>query len=117
MLGSAIDCRDRQRIATAPAKGGASMVPRQCRVDLCDLHMREFSGFSQYGEDGVIDVLRWQLLSPNRYVVEIGAMDGTKNNGGWLLLAEPYEGLMIKGDHRQSACACRNVVRHDIGSA
>jgi hypothetical protein len=118
MLGRAIDYlidyKDRQRIAIALAKGGASMLSRQ--VDLRDPDTWEFSGFSQNGEDGIIDVLRRQLLSPNRYVVEIGAADGTENNSSWLLLAERYEGLLIEGNPRQSARAKRNVARYSIGS-
>lgn len=109
-----IDYKVRQRIAIALAKGGVSMLSRQ--VDLRNPGTWEFSGFSQNGEDGIIDVLRRHLLAPNRYVVEIGAADGTENNSSWLLLAERYEGLMIEGDQRQSARAQRNVARYSIGS-
>lgn len=118
MLGKAIDYlidyKDRQRIAIALTKGGASKLGRD--VDLRDPRTWEFSGFSQNGEDGIIDVLRRRLPVPNRYVVEIGAADGTENNSSWLLLTEGYEGLMIEGDPRQSARARRNVVRYSIGS-
>lgn len=118
MLGKVIDYlidhKARQRIAIALAKGGASMLSRQ--VDLRDPGTWEFSGFSQNGEDGIIDVLRRQLRATNRYILEIGAADGTENNSSWLLLAERYEGLMIEGDPRQSARARRNVARYSIGS-
>ena len=107
MLGKAIDYlidhKDRQRIAIALAKGGAMMLART--VDNTDPRTWEFSGFSQNGEDGIIDVLCRQLASRNRYVVEIGAADGTENNSSWLLVAERYEGLMVEGDSRQSARA------------
>lgn len=118
MLGRAIDYlidyKDRQRIAIALAKGGASRAARQ--VDLVDPRTWEFSGFSQNGEDGIIDVLRGQLKHSNRYVVEIGAAEGTENNSSWLLTTAGYEGLMIEGDPRQSARARRNVARYSIGS-
>ena len=118
MLGKVIDYlvdyKARQRIAIALTKGGASMLSRQ--VDLRDPNTWEFSGFSQNGEDGIIDVLRRQLQAPNRYIFEIGSADGTENNSSWLLLAERYEGLMIEGDPRQSARARRNVARYSIGS-
>lgn len=118
MLGKVIDYlvdyKARQRIAIALAKGGASMLSRQ--VDLRDPNTWEFSGFSQNGEDGIIDVLRRQLQTPNRYIFEIGSADGTENNSSWLLLAERYEGLTIEGDPRQSARARRNVARYSIGS-
>ena len=118
MLGRAIDYlidyKDRQRIAIALAKGGASMLSRA--VDPRDPRTWEFSGFSQNGEDGILDTLRRRLASSNRYVVEIGAADGTENNSSWLLLAERYEGLLVEGDPRQSARARRNVARYSIGS-
>lgn len=109
-----IDQKDRQRIAIALAKGGAAMLARE--IDARDPRTWEFSGFSQNGEDGILDVLRRRLGWSNRYVVEIGAAEGTENNSSWLLLAERYEGLMIEGDARQSARARRNVARYSIGS-
>ncbi|MCC8362503.1 hypothetical protein LK996_05375 [Lysobacter sp. A6] len=109
-----IDYKDRQRIAIALAKGGASRAARL--VDPRHPASWEFSGFSQNGEDGIIDVLRSQLEAPNRYVVEIGAAEGTENNSSWLLTTAGYEGLMIEGDPRQSARARRNVGRYSIGS-
>lgn len=57
----------------------------------------EFCGFSQNGEDGIIDYLCSQIISPNRYFVEIGAADGLENNTSWLALAKKYSGLMIEG--------------------
>jgi hypothetical protein len=118
MLGRAIDYlidyKDRQRIAIALAKGSASMAARA--IDPRDPRTWEFSGFSQNGEDGIIDVLRRRLASSNRYLVEIGAADGTENNSSWLLTTAGYEGLMIEGDPRQSARARRNVARYSIGS-
>lgn len=118
MLGKAIDYlidyKDRQRIAIALAKGGTSMLART--IDPRDPSTWEFSGFSQNGEDGILDVLRRRLGCTNRYVVEIGAADGTENNSSWLLLSERYEGLMIEGDPRQAARARRNVARYSIGS-
>jgi hypothetical protein len=109
-----IDYKDRQRIAIALAKGVASRAAR--RVDLRHPATWEFSGFSQNGEDGIIDVLRSRLKHPNRYVVEIGAAEGTENNSSWLLTTAGYEGLMIEGDPRQSARARRNIGRYSIGS-
>jgi hypothetical protein len=110
-----VDYKDRQRIAIALAKGGASRAAR--KLDLSDPATWEFSGFSQNGEDGIIEVLRMQLKTPNRYVVEIGAAEGTENNSSWLLTTAGYEGLMIEGDPRQSDRARRNVGRYSIGSA
>lgn len=106
--------KDRQRIAIALAKGSASRAAR--RVDLQHPATWEFSGFSQNGEDGIIDVLRSQLKHSNRYIVEIGAAEGTENNSSWLLTTAGYEGLMIEGDPRQSARARRGIGCYAIGS-
>jgi hypothetical protein len=109
-----LDVRDRQRIAIALAKGGAMMNAR--RVDLARPETWEFSGFSQNGEDGILDVLRSQLRSANRYFVEIGAADGIENNSAWLVVAERYNGLMIEGDPRLVERARRTMVSYSIGA-
>lgn len=88
---------DRQRINTALGKG-ALMHTR--RLDLRVPATWEWSAFSQNGEDGILEVLRRQLLGGNRYFVEIGAADGIENNTAWLAVAEKYGGLMIEGDPR-----------------
>ena len=71
-------------------------------IDLTAPDTWEFSGFSQNGEDGILDVLCRQLLRPNRYFVEIGAGDGTENNTTWLALVHRYSGLWIEGNRRKS---------------
>ncbi|WP_217333056.1 hypothetical protein [Rhodanobacter sp. C05] len=108
------DNRDRQRIAIALAKGGAMRQARQ--IDLTNPATWEFSGFSQNGEDGIIEVLRRQLRSSNRSFLEIGSANGVENNSAWLVVAERYEGLMIEGNPRLAARAQRNVVGYSIGT-
>src|SRR5574341_1854921 len=92
------DMRDRQRIGIALSKGGAMMHARN--IDLTKPETWEFSGFSQNGEDGILDVLRSQLLSTNRYFIEIGTSAGIENNPAWLVIAEKYNGIMIEGNPR-----------------
>jgi hypothetical protein len=58
----------------------------------------EFSGFSQNGEDGIIDFLISKLKKTNRYFIEIGASTGIENNTAWLMHAKKYSGLMIDGN-------------------
>lgn len=107
------DSRDRQRIAIALAKGG---VMRQARVvDPADPSTWEFSGFSQNGEDGVLDVLRSRLSESNRCFVEIGSGDGVENNTAWLLVAEKYAGLMVEGDPWLARRTGRNITPLSIG--
>ena len=108
-----LDVRDRQRMSIALSKG---MAMRQARnIELEKPSTWEFSGFSQNGEDGIIDVLRRQLLSCNRYFIEIGASDGMQNNSSWLVVAEQYDGLMIDGDPRRVERAQRMIAYHSIG--
>lgn len=90
-----------QRVNMALSRGAATSSLRH--VDLRIPRTWEFSGFSQNGEDGIIDVLAGYIRSPNRYFVEIGASDGLENNTTWLALAKRYSGVMIEGDADVSA--------------
>ncbi|MEI6300034.1 MAG: hypothetical protein WCR74_01195 [Betaproteobacteria bacterium] len=109
-----LDVRDRQRIAIGLSKGAAMMQARN--VDLTRPASWEFSGFSQNGEDGILDVLRKHLLASNRYFVEIGAADGIENNTAWLLVAEKYNGLLIEGSPHLVERAKRTVIGYSIGA-
>jgi hypothetical protein len=108
-----LDLRERQRMAISLARGGAMMQAR--RIDLTAPATWEFSGFSQNGEDGIIDVLRHQLRTRNRYCVEIGASNGLENNCSWLVVAENYGGLFIEGDRQLFERARRNLVSFSTG--
>jgi hypothetical protein len=70
----------------------------------------EFSGFSQNGEDGIIDYLLSRLREPNRTFIEVGSSDGIENNSAWLALAKRYSGLMVEGSERQ-ANLCKRLVQ------
>jgi hypothetical protein len=108
------DARGRQRMCISLSKGGTMMLARN--IDLTQPATWEFSGFSQNGEDGILDVLRRQLLSSNRYFIEIGAANGTENNTAWLVVAEKYNGLMIEGNPLLMERARRMLVRYSIGA-
>ena len=105
--------RDRQRIIISLTKGAAMMHARN--IDYQDPETWEFSGFSQNGEDGILDVLRKQLLQNNRYFIEIGAADGIDNNSAWLTIAEKYRGLMIEGNPNLVARAKRMIAHYSLG--
>lgn len=109
-----LDLRDRQRIIIALSKGGAMMNARN--IDLKLPATWEFSGFSQNGEDGILDVLRKQLKVGNRYFIEIGVSDGIENNSAWLVVAEKFGGIMIEGDPKLAARANRMIAGHSVGS-
>ena len=107
------DTGARQRIGIALSKGGAMMHAR--KIDLKEPSTWEFSGFSQNGEDGIIDVLRGQLINSNRYFIEIGSSDGLENNTSWLAVAEKYNGIMIEGNPKLVKRARRMFLRYSIG--
>lgn len=109
-----LDLRDRQRIIIALSKGSAMMNARN--IDLKNPATWEFSGFSQNGEDGILDVLRKKLKNTNRYFIEIGAADGIENNSAWLLVAEKYNGIMIEGNKKLVERANRTVIGNSIGA-
>jgi hypothetical protein len=107
------DVRDRQRITVAMQRGTAMRLARN--IDLRDPSTWEFSGFSQNGEDGILDVLRAQLTSGNRYFVEVGASGGIQNNTSWLVVAENYNGLMIDGNQKLVERLKRLILPYSIG--
>jgi hypothetical protein len=91
-----LHARAHPRIAIALARAATTSALRQ--LDPVLPPTWEFTGFSQNGEDGIIDYLCDRLLRPNRYFVEIGASNGLENNTTWLAMARRYGGLMIDGD-------------------
>lgn len=86
------------------------------RLDFSRPASWEFSGFSQNGEDGIIDVLRTQLLAPNRYFIEVGAADGMQNNSSWLVVAGQCSGIMVEADSKRAARAARLLPGYSIGT-
>ena len=90
--------RDRQRIIIGLSKGSISSTKRS--IDLTKPSTWEFTGLSQNGEDGIINVLKNQLIKSNRYFIEIGTSDGLENNSVWLLITENFNGLMIEADKK-----------------
>lgn len=108
-----IDVRGRQQMTIALVKGGTMMHARN--IDLTRPNTWEFSGFSQNGEDGILDVLCRQLSSSNRYFIEIGAADGMQNNSSWLVVAQQYNGLMIEGNSSLVERARRMIQNYSIG--
>lgn len=99
-----LQARAHPRIAIALSRAAATSALRQ--IDPARPSTWEFTGFSQNGEDGIIDYLCGRLLRPNRYFIEIGASNGLENNTTWLAIARRYGGLMIDGDPAKVAeCA------------
>ncbi len=85
-----------ERINMALARGQASRMAR--RVDPTNPATWEFTGFSQNGEDGILEFLLEHVKMPNRYFIEIGSSNGLENNTSWLSLVHRYSGLWIEAD-------------------
>ncbi len=96
------------RVAAAYARAAATAAARE--VDPTRPLSWEFSGFSQHGEDGIIDYLCSRMLKRNRFFVEIGAADGLQNCSAWLAFARRCGGVMVEGDPGLSA-RCKQVLR------
>lgn len=84
------------QINLALARGQASRATRVPVME--DTRSWEFCGFSQNGEDGILDVLVDRIREPNRYFIEIGSSNGLENNTSWLSLVRRYSGLWIEAD-------------------
>lgn len=96
--------RSTQSINLSLSRGAASSALRV--VEKNDPASWEFSGFSQNGEDGILDFLTRAVRQPNRYFIEIGASNGLENNTTWLAMVRRFGGLWIEGDE-QSAAWCK----------
>ncbi|MBI1290409.1 hypothetical protein GC173_04105 [bacterium] len=74
-------------------------------IDPTRLETWEFSGFSQNGEDGVLDYLCSRLQDPRREFLEIGASNGMENCSAFLAVAKQFNGLMVEGQARHVKAA------------
>jgi len=104
-----LQSRMHPRIGIAFARAAATSALRH--IDPARPATWEFSGFSQNGEDGIIDYLCQHLIEPTRYFIEIGASNGLENNTSWLAMGRRYSGLMIDGDASKIAESERTFKR------
>ena len=58
----------------------------------------EFSGFSQNGEDGIIDYLLTGLKQSNKSFIEIGSGNGLENNTAYLAHIKKFIEIQVEGD-------------------
>jgi len=73
------------RVNLALTRVAAASALRE--IDTTNPNSWEFSGFSQNGEDGIIDVLLGKARGCNHYFIEIGSSDGIECNTAFLPLA------------------------------
>lgn len=95
------------QIASRFARAAATAPLRE--IDPTDPQTWEFSGFSQFGEDGIIDYLCSRMTARNRFFFEIGSANGVENCTAWLALARGYGGVMVDGSS-QLIEECRQMV-------
>jgi len=88
------------RISLALARAAATAAARDLDPEVP--RTWEFFGFSQHGEDGIVDYLCSKLLAPNLYFFEIGSADGIENCTAWLALGRGYGGVMVEGSSQLS---------------
>jgi hypothetical protein len=110
----------RGRIQMALARAAATAATRM--IDPADPVTWEFSGFSQHGEDGIVDHLCDRMTSKHRFFFEIGAADGLENGTAWLAIARSYAGVMVEGNRalcetaRRAYEACPSYNVHIVDS-
>ncbi len=108
-----LDQRSLARIQIALTKGYISSINRS--IQPSNPMSWEFSGFSQNGEDGIIDFLISKLTAKNNYFIEIGSSFGTENNSSWLVLVKKYDGIMIEGSKKDSDRLSRLIKPYSLG--
>lgn len=72
-------------------------LPNKKSSDIKSIHEAEFSVFSQWGEDGIIQFLITNMDIPNKTFVEFGVQDYTESNTRFLLINDNWNGLVIDG--------------------
>jgi len=85
-----------QLLNNSISRSAAGAINR--RIDPSKPESWEFSGFSQNGEDGIIDYLIAGLTDRNKYFFEIGSGNGLENNTAYLAHIKKYSGLQVEGD-------------------
>lgn len=76
------------------------------------LSSKEYSIYSQNGEDGILLYLFSQIGIVNQTFIEFGIGDGKQCNSANLLLNFGWRGLMIEGNNEQAAKATRFFNNH-----
>lgn len=101
------------KITSALSRAAATAATRA--IDPRNPVTWEFSGFSQHGEDGILDYLCSKIVSPNRFFFEIGSATGLENCTSWFALARGYAGIMVEGDPESSA-VCKRALKDRVAN-
>ena len=81
-----------------------------------DLRDAEFSVFSQFGDDGIIQYLIHRVPVAARTFVEFGVQDYVESNTRFLLMNDNWSGFVMDGSARDVACirAWRQYWKYDL---
>tara|TARA_Y100000590_G_C15685075_1_gene1001286 strand:- start:794 stop:1756 length:963 start_codon:yes stop_codon:yes gene_type:complete len=81
--------------------------------DLTDV---EFSVFSQWGDDGIINWLTENIKIKNKIFIEIGTEDYTESNTRFLLKHRNWSGCLIEGNSQHSKSIKKQSIywKHDL---
>lgn len=80
-----------------------------------DINRFEERVTSQNGEDGILRELLLRLGSPARFVVEIGAGDGTENNSAQLIERYGFAACLVEADaERTERLTLRHAARSEV---
>ena len=66
-------------------------------LDKLELQNNEFQVFSQWGEDGIVQMLLRHIEIPNKIFIEFGVENYTESNTRFLLVNDNWAGLVIDG--------------------
>ena len=66
-------------------------------LDKLELQNNEFQVFSQWGEDGIVQMLLRHIEIPNKIFIEFGVENYTESNTRFLLINDNWTGLVIDG--------------------
>jgi hypothetical protein len=69
-------------------------------IGLEGLHQNEFKVYSQWGEDGIIQMLLQHVNIGQRVFIEFGVQDYTESNTRFLLINNNWSGLIIDGSEQ-----------------
>lgn len=65
-----------------------------------ELNANEFRVFSQWGEDGIIQMLLRHIKTPHKIFVEFGVQNYTESNTRFLLINDNWSGLVIEANEK-----------------
>lgn len=105
------------QLRAGSAYSRAAVTAQIRKIDPCLPLSWEFSGFSQHGEDGIIDYLCSRMSEKNYFFLEIGAADCLQNCSAWLAYARRYAGVMIEGNPALAGVgrlALRELKAHNV---